>query len=441
VIDSCPLKEKAAMAANVVYLLVLFGLIFSSAGSFRTSLLHDEFFVTEGDGVATVQAYVDAYVTGKIASSDVRHKPYDINVQRDWTNRVIAPLHVDHVMIDEELPIIYVLMTPFSMLPLKASFCAWTFCSVIFAVAGLTVILHFQRRWNITLTTIFLLAVLASLPALINLRYGQFAFFLLGAASSYYYFWRKKRDMPAAIFLALTSLKPNLAIFLALPAVAQRRFKLLLCAAGVELVLLFVTGMMIGWKAVIDYPRTILSIETSSENMGVFPEKMVSLRAVFSTFLSRQDALTVSVAAYFCAASVLFFLWWKWGRDQEQNQDWLFAFSVVTLLVFSPHLHIYDCTLLALAAAVTLKSPNPFASLNCNGSGYHLWCRTLCFYPLLSWIIYGASFSFANRANIVILCLNLALMMTALAVVARESKARNSGHPPRATHGIAPTPD
>jgi hypothetical protein len=426
VIDSCLLKDKAARAANVVYLLVLFGIIFSTASSFRASLLHDEFFVTVKGGVATVQAYIDAYVTGKIASSDVSHKPYDINVQRDWTNRVIAPLHVDHVMIDEELPIIYVLMTPFSMLPLEASFYAWTFCSVIFVVIGLTLILYFQRRWDINLTTIYLLGVFASLPALINLRYGQFAFYLLGAASCFYYFWRKKRDIPAAFFLALSSLKPNLAIFLALPAVAQRRYKLLLCAAGVELMMLFITGMMIGWQAVIDYSKTILSIETTSENMGVFPEKMVSLRAVFSSFLSRQDALTASIATYFVAAAVLLYLWWKCKKDQEQKQDWLFALAVVALLVFSPHIHIYDCTLLALAAAVTLKSPNPFASLNGNGSEQQLWCRTLCFYPLLSWIVYGASFSFANRANIVILCLNLALMMTALAVVARASKMQNS---------------
>ena len=419
-------RKTTGRFLNLAYMLFAVIVLFSALSMCREAMEKNQFFVSTEDGHTMVQSYVPSFVAGKITLFDHRQRPYAEDVQLEWTNKVIEPYHVNRVMIGQFVPYFYDLMAPFAMLTLEQSFIAWCALSFTFALWGLALVLTKERGFSILASVAFMLGAFVSFPSLLNLRYGQVAWFLLGAASLYYYFWIKGKDFLSGFFLALISLKPNYAVYMAIPALAQRRWKIILAGFLTEVVLLVISGLSLGWQVVLDYPKNLYYVETSTRNFGVFPERMTCMRAVFARFVDIPTALALSNYLYFAVVIGLFFLWLHYAKrkpDDKQIQNWLMAITVLATLVFSPHTHVYDCILLALPAAITLPTVDLFSLPRQGRLSHYIWCAVFILFPIVISVGYVSLLSVSYASNLSMVAVNFVLILLAADYVRSLGKA------------------
>ena len=67
---------------------------------------------------------------------------------------------------------------------------------------------------------------------------------------------------------------------------------------------------------------------------------------------------------------------------------WALAFSVIAVLLYSAHVHMYECIVLALCAALTFPSFDPLQLYAITPWRMRLWVWILTSYPFLLWMIF-----------------------------------------------------
>ncbi len=348
-----------------------------------------ELFAVNEKGEVIIRSYVQGYVCGQIAASEDRKQAYDPEVQLKWTNRVIAPLKTDKFIYSQYMPYLFTFMIPFGALPIVPSFFLWTTFASAICVCGLLILIRHERTFSGVEQLCFFVGVACSLPFLLNVFFGGLSPFILGLIGIYFWALRTNRDIIAGASLALTTLKPQYAIFMALPAVAAVRKRLLVAAALFEGCLLLAAVIDIGLPNVLGYPKLLLSADTSSKYMGVFPERMVSLRGPL-TILAPTVATKICLVALVLSLILLIFLWRRTDQKNRTQVNWATSITVICMLIFSPHTHLYDCMYLALLAILNIETLSLTGAASAQPTTYRCWCYMLILYPPLGWCLYLA---------------------------------------------------
>ncbi len=342
------------------------------------------------------------YICGKMASGDdyVRANVYDANLQQKYLT--------EYSLTDAKKPIEYIayppinfpLMKPLALLPMSQAFHIYWTLGLAFSI-GATWLLSRQSiffRGPLNFLTLWL-AIFASIPMFRAYALGQFSLYLLGLIALYFYFFlrqSKKLDWSAGATLALTAIKPQYCIFLAIPALATFRWRILIAAAAGEAVLLALAAATVGIKNIIDFPKIVLFADQTSLYSGVFPEQMVNLRAIFCLFTAPHLAMKIASALGLAAMVALAWLWYKHGRKRSDLMARLVALTVCVCLTTSPHTNVYDCILLCIPALLTMPSSfsaslySRFRSLE---TKKHFWPEelltlTLLLYAPVGWLIF-----------------------------------------------------
>ncbi len=158
-----------------------------------------------------------------------------------------------------------------------------------------------------------------------------------------------RKDFLAGIALSLTTLKPQFAIFLALPLMVRPKAFLGFCAASALLAIYSV--VLVGTQGVADF-LTLLRINASGEAFGVRPLEMFNLLGLMERAgVSSQVARPIAWAIFFLASITLLFVW-KWTPSKPP-----FALTMLLAVFASPHLLGHDLALL-LVCFTSLEKPN-----------------------------------------------------------------------------------
>ncbi|MBI4533805.1 MAG: DUF2029 domain-containing protein, partial [Candidatus Melainabacteria bacterium] len=214
------------------------------------------FFSTTGSSL-TVSDFAWFHYFGKIVFSELNNCIYDPTIQLQWFNQMISPGKVEHILFLQYPPFFFVVLGPLCLLPITTAYFVWLSLSLIAGCIGITLtqkaagLYHRQSFWFIVLGTA------AFFPAWLNFRFGQLGWFVLLMCSLYAWSFLKQRDILAGIALGLSTLKLQYSLFLAVPALACARWKLLTAGALSELVLILVAGFTVGWNNVWTYPQVI----------------------------------------------------------------------------------------------------------------------------------------------------------------------------------------
>lgn len=375
------LTEKKQRLLNFAHLCTLGAFALGYLFLIAKQMVANKLLFFSTNGTAYINDFVHFYQAGLMTISEQAKLVYDPAVQLAWSNRITNPVQVSQVFYIQYVPFIFPLMVPLALFPIVPAYLFWSFVSLSIGIAGIAILLRNLRQWNSKNTALMILGILASMPSYMALLLGQLSWILLGIYCIYYWCWQRKKDLLAGVALALTSVKPQYALFFALPLLTDFRWKLVLAAAVTELLLLVLAGQTIGWTNVLNYPAILQKAEVSSEYAGVYPEHMVSIRGALSLFLPQTQALPISfmamVVGFFAAACIMS------GAKRNANAISLaVSLSIIICLVTSPHTMLYDCLFVAIPAVLTLPefcyqhTPNTFFQ--------HLWCRTLLTLPMLS---------------------------------------------------------
>lgn len=272
-------------------------------------------------------------------------------------------------------------------MPIDISFMVWTIFSLACGLSGLWLVCKKYGQLALDKLPLFLLACAAFYPSWVSFRTGQLVWFYLFLFAAFIYGFMGKKETIAGLALSVLSTKPQYLIFMMIPALIDRRWKILLWFALGEAALLLASTAMFSPANVIGYPSILFHQETSSKVIGVHPEEMVSMRLVFSLLLPQALALPVSVLFMF-AALVLVAAFWFFASKKKELSNWAFALTIATAVVSSAHSHIYDSLLLSLAAALTLKTMNLFQALKLEQKALRVWHVTFILYPLLGCVLF-----------------------------------------------------
>jgi hypothetical protein len=365
--------------------------------------------------------FIHYYECGTLAASANRFQIYDPAVQEAVGNQIISPLRLESFSYIQYVPFVFPLMVPLTVLPWGQSFAAWVVVTMIVGVGGMVLLLKSVGTFSWQRLIVLLIATCASYGCWQWLRLGQYTWLLIGFYAVFFVGVLNKRDIWGGIALALTTAKPQYTIFF-LPGLAlTKRFKLLAAFAAAEAALLVLAGVVVGWSNVINYPSILMHADTTGNYFGVWPKSMVSFRGLFSWTLPDQAVMPAVLGALALGLLWITALWWKVRTQQNLgNLCFALAITIIAALVFSPHAHIYDCTLLSLCVALTFGAH----ARQWFGPWYRIWWTVLILYPLASWVVF-LIFNQPTEGNqthtLFSLAVNLFLMIAGSIVLLRTS--------------------
>ncbi len=276
-------------------------------------------------------------------------------------------------------PYVLPLMYPISRLSYPQAFQFWTILNWLGLACGISLLCKLETdKKNLgskAIPIVIALAALCAPPILRTFMVGQPTGILFCFFSLYIYFFIKRKDIAAGIFLSLISIKPHYAVFMSIPALMQKRFKLVLAAAACEIFLLILAVWASNLEGVLGYVHYVIATDTTAPLAEHLVSHMVNLRGMLSIFLPAQALLLLSLSVSFLALMVCGWLFFK-----GKNERWLFALLVLACLFLGPHTHMYDCLLVAIPAALTLGDNEQ----NEHGLWKKLWVIILAAYPIIA---------------------------------------------------------
>ncbi|MBX9693846.1 MAG: DUF2029 domain-containing protein [Cyanobacteria bacterium] len=382
-------------------------------------LSNDKWFLDMEHKKPNVTDFFQYYQAAQLATSEKSRAVYDPQVQLDWMNNLIQPLHTDKIFYNQQPPFSYPLLAPLATMPVTIAYPVWCIAQLSFgllALAFLTKLGPLSARDR----NLFLLGVMASFPAYICLWHGNTTFWLLGFLAFYAYFLCTRRDIPAGAMLALSTFKPQYFFPMVIPIFGMRRWKVLTALIVSESILMLAAVLTIGWENVIGYPKVLAIAESSPKFIGVNPHMMISLRGMFAQFLTVKQSLQATAAIMFASLIPLFVMWWKSGKNPpEERLRWAWAVTATVAVLVSPHAHTFDFLLITIACALTLPSLSVADKLT-PGFWYRVWCSVFLLFPMMGWI---ANYSLGIETAPIAFFFPCVLVLAATAVLNFRAKA------------------
>lgn len=357
------------------------------------------FFKPTAGGYAFID-YVAFYTAGKVVLSQARSAIYDTAVQLDWYNKTMSQFNivVKEVPLAESVPWFFLLMVPFSFLPLLFSYFCWNLVAFSGSLAGLFLVLR-QAQHDLRFCTLFLIGFAGCWQTQHLIHDGQNSWFVLIPLCFFLYGWLANKDTISGIGLACMSIKPQYALFMAIPPLVLGRWRTLASAAATGIALVAVSSAVYGLQTVLTYPQVLH--KTEFINKAVFPTWMISVRGPLSILLPFETALNISMLFYAAGLIAVLLMWLQVRRNPIQAKvNAALAVTMIVCILTSPHTHMYDFVVFAAVAAITMPSLGLFPPESL-GIYPKIWCLTFTLFPLLGFLVYIAG-SFAPNGGEVV---------------------------------------
>ncbi len=224
---------------------------------------------------------------------------------------------------------------------------------------------------------LILIAMCLSTPVIQSLNAGQKGTLLLLILSGSCVLLRQRRYFLSGLVFASIAFKPHLAVAIGLWMLTSRNWKW--CqGAFIGLAALTVASIGIDTGLLKEYLHVVSGFGNYVQSGGY------NLSESFSLWSFWQQLIPVSwlskTLTILSSLIVLGYSLWAFGRRSSdqlsmEEMDWIFAGMVIVTVVISPHLYIYDLTILLLPVALLTRiavnqrqKPSTDA-----GSGYIVW--------------------------------------------------------------------
>ena len=163
----------------------------------------------------------------------------------------------------------------------------------------------------------------------------------------YFRLLKNGRDTGAAVWLVAASIKPQLILLPGFVAVVLRRWRLLVTAVSLGLLIALCVSLTFGFQIWPDYLRLLREVSLNGEAYGASPLLMNNLRMLLYRTAPSVAVLPL-VYAGLLAGMVVTILLWRSVRAFELK----FALTILLGLFLAPHLNYQDTLLAFLPAAI-----------------------------------------------------------------------------------------
>lgn len=338
--------------------------------------------------------YAKYYTMAKIVASDESHKFYDGEHQLNEWRKLSNEGASERPVCMEISPVWPAILYPFGKVSLQTAYLMWQGIWMSAGAIGLFSVLrstHASTSLGITIlrTLVLCAAIMASLPEARGMVLGQPSWLILGLLSGFCAAFLTKQDIVAGILLAISTIKFQYSPFLGVAALAAGRWKIIAVAAAGFFILLGIASAIVGFDTVLQYPSILLKWETMKEyEIDINPQSMVNFRGVMSILMPSEVAMKFSFPIMIAGLLLTLKVWIDALKIGAKAVPWALSFSVIAVLLYSAHVHMYECIILAVCAALTFPSFDPVQLCAIKPWRMRLWVWILSVYPFLLWIIF-----------------------------------------------------
>jgi hypothetical protein len=298
--------------------------------------------------------FIVFFAAGRIAQSDGAAHVYEPALQQaveqEQVGFALAPgqiLLYNHV--PYLIPILQVLISGNYV----ASFYRWATLLLVLGTAGVILLAGEFRRagWRQAEVWLAVAGMLTFFPLFVSVLNGQDSAFTFLGLCLYLAGILTGRDWLVGVGLALTSIRPQVTVLLAVPFLFRRQkvFGWFCLAAGVLGVLSLVILGVDGTRGFLN----LLLVSVGGEWYGLKEPLMVNLVGLIWRIAPGLGANVIHWTgwAVYAAALIGLCILWKRSRDITEKQIGL---AIVVTVFVVPHLHYHDLTLLLVALAAAL---------------------------------------------------------------------------------------
>jgi hypothetical protein len=315
----------------------------------------------------TAADFLPFYAAGRIALTQGLSRVYDWESQRQAENDILdetirqilvsrgrplnpqnssPPIQTTEVNPFPHPPFIVPLLMLLAHLNYVSAFVVWSvLMSIIFIISALILVRLVPQvqgwdKWSLFLATALFF------PAFYSILNGQDTALLLLGASMWVYGLFQEHDSLSGIGLALTLIRPHMAVMLALPFLFKRRKVWWAFCAGAG-VLGLISVLLLGWTGMVNYLRILLTSANGEGNKFFNENLMVNLIGFLRrAFPSVESSLIRSVGWIGYAVSIIYlcFVWIRTGEIKERH----IGLAIIVTILGSPHFHYHDLVLLLI---------------------------------------------------------------------------------------------
>jgi len=288
--------------------------------------------------------FIANFAAGRIALTGQFSEVYVPQVQQAVEEGVLGfPIKVEELAPFVHPPFILPVLALIALLPYVGAFHLWAFTLLIlYSISSLFLVRTIRQ---VRECRVLFASVLLFFPGMVSVINGQDSALLLLGASIWLNGLLEEDDRLAGAGIALTTIRPHIALLLAIPFLFKRRkvwWWFLAYAAG----LVVFSILLIGLRGTVNFLH-ILTISASGEGYKINELAMLNFIGLLRRLapgISSESARLAGWILYFLAMVLLCVLWMQSKKIGEKQA----GLAVLIVLFAAPHLHYHDLVLLLI---------------------------------------------------------------------------------------------
>ena len=224
-------------------------------------------------------------------------------------------------------------------------------------------------------------------PVFVSIVNGQDTAFLFLALAAFIYGLRFEKYNWAGIALAFSFVRPQVAVFIAIPfLIAVKKGRLAFLVTSILLAIF--SALLIGWNGVINF-LNLLSLTASNFWPSGKNQEMLNFVGILTRSLKSADTSTINLIAEggLIIGIIIFSILWLRKGTIDFN---LVGATIIGSAFFSLHLHFHDLSLLIIPFAIAISaviSKTKIANLELIPLGFAFLFLSCNFLPILRFTI------------------------------------------------------
>jgi hypothetical protein len=292
--------------------------------------------------------FIHFYSAGRIAQNQGATHVYDLSLQQKVQEEQVGfPLAPGQVLPYNHIPYLIPILKTIINPDYIVSFYRWDSIMILLYISGAIMLSWLSKQAGLDRSSVAISAIgsILFLPVFVSLMNGQDTALLFLGAAIWMYGLVSGKEFLAGAGLSLTTVRPHIAVILALPMLFRHRKVFLafaLGAGGLALLSVLILGMD-GLREFIN----VLLITAGGEWYGTKQFAMFNLIGLLTRTFPWLEADVIRTFGWviYGMMTILLCIFWARTKDLQAGQIGL---TVILALFSVPHLHFHDLTLLLI---------------------------------------------------------------------------------------------
>ncbi len=300
--------------------------------------------------------FIAFYSAGRVAQSAGTGNVYDPllqqKIQQEQVGFSLAP---GQVLLYNHLPFLIPILQVIVSDNYINSFYRWVFLLIALYITAILILNQGLRQAGVDQNSILLTSIggFLFLPLFFSLMNGQDTAFLFLGTAIWLYGLISEKEILAGLGLSLTTVRPHLAILLALPMFFRYKkiFWGFIAGSGILAALSILLLGMEGTRKFID----ILFVSAGGNWYGMKENAMYNLIGVMTRIFPQLDMGSIRTTGWIFYGIAIIGLCILWAKNKTLSEGQI-GLTVILALFIVPHLHFHDLTLLLIPIFEIIRS-------------------------------------------------------------------------------------